>query len=88
MLPDLLKYFSTGQMVVARHWLLQDDGDSATVLEPALLGSYKSLYYLVYRGVQLASLLTGSMGSTLRSWDRLRVLMEPDGLVPLPSTLL
>lgn len=56
-------------MVIARHWLLRDDGDAATVLEAALMGSYESLHFLVYRGSKVLSPLTESMHSTIRAWD-------------------
>lgn len=46
-LPDLFKYFIAGQMVVARRWLLRDDGDATNVLEAAYMGSYESLFFFV-----------------------------------------
>lgn len=51
----LFKYFLAGQLVIARPWLVRDDGDAATVLEAALVGSYESLCYLVHRGPQVSA---------------------------------
>lgn len=32
----------------------------------------------------MASALTGSMRSTLHAWDKVQVLMKPDGMAPSP----
>lgn len=84
-LPNLFKYFIVGQMV-ARRWLLRDDGDAATVLEAALMASYESLYYLVCRGSQASSSLTGSIRVTVRAWDRAQVLIKSANGVWSPGT--
>lgn len=42
------------------------------------MGSYESLYFLVYRGPQVSVHLTGSMCTTVRSWDRAKVLMRSE----------
>lgn len=85
-LPDLFKYFIAGQMVVARRWLLRDDGDAANVLEAAYRGSFESLSFLLYRGTSAMSSPTDSMGVTIRAWDRAKVLMKSQSDVWSPDT--
>lgn len=75
-------------MVVTRRWLLCNDGDTEMVLKAALIGSYESLYYLVYRGLQVSSPLTGSICATVRAWDRVKVLMHSEARGWPPDTLL
>lgn len=48
-LLDWYKYYLAGQMVFARRWLLEDNSDSVTVLEAAVLGSYESLRLAVFQ---------------------------------------
>lgn len=82
-LPDWHKYYVAGQMVVAR--LMADDGDSATVLETAHLGSFESLKFALYRGPKSCLPLTSSMKATIRVWETTTILMSPSYLGVTPS---
>lgn len=73
-------------MVVARRWLLRDDGDAANVLEAAHLGSHESLSFLLHRGTSALSSPTDSMRVTIRTWDRAKVLMKSQTDVWSPDT--
>lgn len=68
-LPDWKKYYLAGQMVFACRWLQPDDGDSATVLEEAHLGSYESLRLALYRGTKSNLPLAFTMKATIRAWE-------------------
>lgn len=56
-LPNWKKYYLAGQMVFAMRWLTGNDGDSATVLEAAFLGSYESLRLALHSGPKTSLLL-------------------------------
>lgn len=64
-------------MVFARHWLLADDGDSATVLETAQLESYESLQLALYRGPKSSLPLNESMKATIGAWEVTTALVSP-----------
>lgn len=83
-LPDCQKYYLAGQMVFARRWLIADSGDSATVFEAALLGSYESLKLALYRGPKSCLPLTDSMKSTIKAWEITTTLRSPSysGITP------
>lgn len=68
-LPDCQKYYLAGQMVYARRWLMADDGDTATELEGAQLGSYESLRLALFRGIKSDLPLTLTMKATIKSWE-------------------
>lgn len=72
-------------MVFARRWLIADSGDSATVVEAALLGSYESLKLALYRGPKSCLPLTDSMKSTIKAWEITTTLRSPSysGITPL-----
>lgn len=77
-LPYRHKYYLAGQMVFARCWLLGDNGDSATVLKAAILGSNESLQLALFRGRKSVLSLTRSMKATIRAWATSQQLMQPD----------
>lgn len=83
-LPDWLKYYLAGQLVFARRWLLSDEGDAATVLEAAHLGSYESLRLALFRGTKSDLPLTETMKVTIRAWELAVKLASPSyaGLSP------
>lgn len=65
---DWHKYYLSGQMVFARRWLLTDDGDAATVLEAAHLGSYESLCLALFRGPKSDLPMAQTKKATIRVW--------------------
>lgn len=67
-LLDWHKYYLAGQMVFARRWLLSDDGDAATVLEAAHLGSYEGLRLALFRGTKSDLPITLTMTATIKAW--------------------
>lgn len=52
----------------ARRWLIAEDGDAATVLEAAQLGSYESLRFALFRGSRSELPLTLTMKATIKAW--------------------
>lgn len=84
-LPDWQKYYLAGQMVFVRRWLTADDGDSATVVEAAHLGLYKSLKMALYRGPKSCLPLTDSMKVTIKAWETTTILMSPSYTGVTPS---
>lgn len=68
-LPDWQKYYLAGQIVFAHRWLLADDGDSATVLDAAHLGSYISLRLALYGGNKPDLPLTLTTKATIKAWE-------------------
>lgn len=66
-------------MVNSRRWLLRDDGDAANVLEAALVGSYEGLHHLLFRGPWGSTVLTNCMKVTIKAWDQVQLLMQPEG---------
>lgn len=46
------------------NWLIADDRDAAMVLKSALVGSNEGLKCLLYRGIQMPHMFTGSMKRT------------------------
>lgn len=79
-LPDWQKYLA-GQMVFVHQWLQADDGDWATVLEAAHLGS---LRLAIYRGFK--SNLPLTMKATIRAWETATKLACPSHTGITPST--
>lgn len=77
-MPDWQKFYLAGQMVFVHRWLLADDGDSATVLEAAHLGSYESLRMALYRGIKLDLPLTLTMRDTIEAWESVVKLVCPN----------
>lgn len=61
-----------------------DNGDSATVVEAAHLGSYESLKLALYRGLKSCLPLPDSMKSTNKTWEITTTLMSPNysGVTP------
>lgn len=82
-LPDWKNYYLARQMVFARRWLTEDNGDS--VLEAALLGSYESLRLALYRGPKSSLPLTVTMKATIRAWEVSTTLASPSYLGVTPS---
>lgn len=74
-------------MMFALRWLVRDDEDIATVLEAAFMGSYKNLHYLLW-GPQGYPALTGSMKVTVKAWDKVQSIMQPEGTGYSSSTQL
>lgn len=83
-LPDWQKYYLAGKMVFARRWLVAEDGDVATVLEAAQLGSYESLRFALFRGTRSDLPLT-TMKATIKAWEVAVKLASPSysGVSPL-----
>lgn len=84
-LPDWQKYYIVGQMVFAHRWLTAEDGDAATVLEAAHLGSYDSLKFALFRGSRSELPLTLTMKATIKAWETAVKLACPSygGVLPL-----
>lgn len=52
-------------------WLIEDDGDAATVMEAALVRSYEGLKFLSYRGA------SGTSGSYWLHENNTKVVYSP-----------
>ena len=85
-LPDWKKYYLAGQMVFVHRWLTSDEGDSATVLEAAHLGSYETLRFAIHRGVKMDLPLTVSMRASIKAWEAAVDLANPSYRGLSPST--
>lgn len=85
-LPDWQKYYTAGQMVFAHRWLIAEDGDAATVLEAAHLGSHDSLQFALFRGLRSDLPLTLTMKATIKAWATAVKLTCPSYGGVSPST--
>lgn len=85
-LPDWKKYYLAGQLVFVHKWLTSDDGDSATVVEAAHLGSYETLRLAIHRGVGSELPLTLATKATIKAWGEAVVLACPSYLGFSPQT--
>lgn len=73
-------------MVFARRWLMAEDGDAATVLEAAHLGSLETLRFALFRGLRSELPLTSTMKATIKAWTTAVKLACPSYKGVSPST--